>query len=165
MAIYGTSIASNPQSVYPENTVDSQDSVEVEPMLTVEQLKTRFLLGIPLVSQIKNPMTGKPDIWTDPILKDFILRAMNKVTVDIGVDIIPKQREEQHPFDRVHMEQYSYWRTRRKPILSVDQIAIMPAKASVSLRRLFDEIGTVDHVGIEERAAKFTTRSRRRRDV
>ena len=28
-----------------------------------------------------------------------------------------------------------------------------------SFRRLFDEIGTVDHVGIEERVAKYTTRS------
>ncbi len=37
----------------------------------------------------------------------------------------------------------------------------MPAtvKAPASFRRLFDEIGTVDHVGIEERVAKFTTRS------
>ena len=28
-----------------------------------------------------------------------------------------------------------------------------------SFSKLFDEIGTVDQVGIEERAAKFTTRS------
>jgi len=36
----------------------------------------------------------------------------------------------------------------------------MPAaKAPTSLRRLFDEIGTVDHVGIEERVAKYATRS------
>ena len=37
----------------------------------------------------------------------------------------------------------------------------MPAavKAPASFRRLFDEVGTVDHVGIEERVAKYTTRS------
>ncbi len=36
----------------------------------------------------------------------------------------------------------------------------MPAaSAPVSFRRLFDEIGTVDHVGIEERVAKYATRS------
>ena len=33
------------------------------------------------------------------------------------------------------------------------------AKAPASLRRLFDEIGTVDHVGMEERVAKYGTRS------
>ena len=36
---------------------------------------------------------------------------------------------------------------------------LMNAGQSASLRRLFDDVGTVDSVGIEERVAKFTTRS------
>ncbi|MCF3650519.1 deoxyribose-phosphate aldolase [Synoicihabitans lomoniglobus] len=35
----------------------------------------------------------------------------------------------------------------------------MPLGAPVALRRLFDEIGTVDAVGVEERVAKYATRS------
>jgi deoxyribose-phosphate aldolase len=35
----------------------------------------------------------------------------------------------------------------------------MPATAQAAFRRLFNEIGPVDYVGIEERVAKFTTRS------
>ena len=35
----------------------------------------------------------------------------------------------------------------------------MPASPTAALNRLFSEIGTVDQVGIEERVAKFTTRS------
>jgi deoxyribose-phosphate aldolase len=35
----------------------------------------------------------------------------------------------------------------------------MSSPAPVAFRRLFDEIGPVDHVGIEERVAKYTTRS------
>ncbi len=35
----------------------------------------------------------------------------------------------------------------------------MPAPAQAAFRRLFNEIGTVDQVGIEERVAKYTTRS------
>jgi deoxyribose-phosphate aldolase len=35
----------------------------------------------------------------------------------------------------------------------------MPSAGPAAIRRLFDEIGTVDAVGIEERVAKFTTRS------
>ena len=35
----------------------------------------------------------------------------------------------------------------------------MPAAASKAFLRLLDEIGTVDAVGIEERVAKYTTRS------
>ncbi len=37
--------------------------------------------------------------------------------------------------------------------------SLMNAGQSVSFRRLFDEVGTVDCVGIEERVAKYTTRS------
>jgi deoxyribose-phosphate aldolase len=44
-------------------------------------------------------------------------------------------------------------------LASKEHRAMSAAKAPTSLRRLFDEIGTVDHVGIEERVAKFTTRS------
>jgi deoxyribose-phosphate aldolase len=35
----------------------------------------------------------------------------------------------------------------------------MPSARPTALRRLFDEIGTVDAVGVEERVAKYTTRS------
>src|SRR5436853_137968 len=35
----------------------------------------------------------------------------------------------------------------------------MSATAHVAFRRLFNEIGSVDQVGIEERVAKYTTRS------
>ena len=35
----------------------------------------------------------------------------------------------------------------------------MPTGTPVAFRRIFDEVGTVDAVGVEERAAKYTTRS------
>src|SRR2546423_15322982 len=38
-------------------------------------------------------------------------------------------------------------------------IVPMPSATRTSFSKLFDEIGTVDQVGIEERVAKFTTRS------
>ena len=48
-------------------------------------------------------------------------------------------------------------------LFSETRMAIVPRMLSTaqqaSFRRLFDEIGTVDQVGIEERVAKFTTRS------
>jgi len=39
----------------------------------------------------------------------------------------------------------------------------MPATPHAALRRLLDEVGTVDAVGVEERAAKYTTRSIKKR--
>src|SRR6185295_7054964 len=40
-----------------------------------------------------------------------------------------------------------------------DDNSTMSAAAQAAFRRLFHEIGTVDAVGVEERVAKFTTRS------
>lgn len=128
MPIYDPNkVAYNPQSVYPEHVVAGQDDVRCEPLLTPNLFVKRFLFGIPLVSQIKNPLTGKPDIKTEDDLKDHLIRAKDFVEQQVGINILPVQRAEPHPFDRVHMEQYGYFRTWRKPILSVDQIAIMPA--------------------------------------
>lgn len=132
MAIFNTS-AQNPQSVYPEHAVDGQDDVRAEPLLTPEKLVERFLWGIPLVSQIKNPATGRPDVKTPDALKDHLIRAKDVVEQQLGINITPVQREEPHAFDRVHMEQYGYFRTRRKPILSVDAIEIRPANNQDSI--------------------------------
>ena len=128
MAIYDPNqIARNPQSVYPEQVVDGQNADRVEPLLTPDKLVERYLFGIPLVSQIKNPMTGRPDVKTPDALKDHIVRALQYVEQQIGIDIQPVQREEQIAFDRIAMEQYGYFRARRKPILSIDELAIVPA--------------------------------------
>src|SRR4030081_2632349 len=35
----------------------------------------------------------------------------------------------------------------------------MPPASQAALRRFIDEVGTVDAIGVEERVAKFTTRS------
>ena len=40
-----------------------------------------------------------------------------------------------------------------------DSCRAMPSTAQAAFRRLFNEIGPVDYVGIEERVAKYTTRS------
>ena len=39
----------------------------------------------------------------------------------------------------------------------------MPTPQHAAFRRLFSEIGTVDAVGVEERVAKYTTRSVKKR--
>jgi deoxyribose-phosphate aldolase len=45
----------------------------------------------------------------------------------------------------------------------VDILPPMPPTAPAAFRRLFSEIGTVDAVGVEERVAKYTTRSIKKR--
>ena len=47
--------------------------------------------------------------------------------------------------------------------VQVDILPPMPPTAPAAFRRLFSEIGTVDAVGVEERVAKYTTRSIKKR--
>lgn len=128
MAIYtGTNSVANPQSNYPENAVDGTEWGRTEPLMNAELLVQRFLFGIPLVSQVINPITKKYDVKTPAVLTDHIVRAVAQVEDAVGINILPVQREEQHAFDRVFLEQYSYFRTRCKPILSVEGLVIRPA--------------------------------------
>ena len=116
----------NPQNVFPEQSVGAQEWARTEGILTANLLVQRFLLGIPLRSRLKNPITGKFDIWTPEILKDCITRAVAEVEIMTGVEIFPVQHDEPVPFDRVEFETYGYFRLKHRPILTVDQIAIRP---------------------------------------
>lgn len=111
--------------VYPENAVASPWP-RCEPLLTPEQLRTRYLFGIPLVSRIKNPITNAPDVITDEILKDYINQAVNTIEAEAGIDIMPTQYEEKLPFDRSEFVQYGYLKVNHKPVASVQSLNVVP---------------------------------------
>jgi hypothetical protein len=115
------------QSLYPENAIDAQEWSRVEPLLTAEQLKRRFLWGIPLVSPIRDPITGKADTMTSEDLKEFVLRAVAQVELDTGIDVFPVQRSEGQDFDRNLLVQYGHLRLDHRPIVSIDKLSIKPA--------------------------------------
>jgi hypothetical protein len=126
MADY-TESATLDQSTYPENAIDAQEWSRVEPLINAEQLKRRFLWGIPLVSPIRDPITGKADVMTNEDLKEFVLRAVAQVELDTGIDIFPVQRSEGQDFDRNLLVQYGHLRLDHRPILSVDKLSVRPA--------------------------------------
>ncbi len=127
MAIYDSNkITENPQGIYPQNAVAGAEWGRTEPLLTPQLLVQRFLFGIPLVSQVVNPLTKKPDVKTPDVLKDHIYRAISTLEAELGIYVFPVQFEEQLPYDRVFLEQWMYIRTKNKPVLSVDQLAIRP---------------------------------------
>lgn len=117
----------NPNGVFPENAIDGKEWSRTQPVLGVDQLKMLYLTGIDLVSQTKNRITGKYDVITDDMLKEFILDAIASVETQFMLDILPVTRAERHPFDRNFMNNYGYFRVQHHPILSVEQIAIKPS--------------------------------------
>lgn len=110
----------------PENAIASIWG-RLEPLLTAEQLRTRHLFGIPLVSRTKDPITGKPMVMTDDLLKDMILRAVSLTETEGGFDIFPVKYREKTAFDRNAFDSFGYMELKRRPISSVDRLSVTPS--------------------------------------
>lgn len=110
-------------AVYPIQATESGWG-RVEPLLTPEKLRMRYLFGIPLVSFFKNPFTGKADIMTDPMLKDFIDRAVNIAEGLLHMDVMPTVRKERHPFDGTLYRSFGFFNTERRPVSAILRLTV-----------------------------------------
>jgi hypothetical protein len=126
MAIYTGRSKGGIGNVYPENAIDAELS-RVEPILTPEQLKTRHLFGIPLVSRMKDPITGKHQVMTSEMLNDIIIGAVNQAERECKIDISPVQRRIKQAFDRVSYEAYGYMSIPFRPVTSIEKLSITPS--------------------------------------
>lgn len=99
----------------------------LEPIISPVQLRAFHLMGIPLVSAIRNPITGRNDVWTDDILKEYINRAVAIAEFDTSLIITPTKFAEKHPFDKSEYESLGYFRVRQRPVSSVEAIKVTPS--------------------------------------
>lgn len=113
-------------SPFPDNAQEAAWG-RVEPLVGAQQVRNRHLFGIPLVSAMKDPLTGKAQVMTDEILKDVIDRAVSLVEMETGLVIFPTQLREKHAFDRHLYESFGYLRLERRPATTVHKISITPA--------------------------------------
>ena len=97
----------NPGDVYLEGAIESTWG-RLEPLITPAQVKSRFLFGVPMVSYLKDPVTGKHQVVTDAILEDLITQAVAQVELKTGTVIMPTQMRSRLPFDRALWESYGY---------------------------------------------------------
>lgn len=96
----------------------------LEPLITPDQLKSRFLKGIPLTLKIKDPSTGKPFMITDEELKDYIDRALDFAEQETGLYFMPTKFSEKLPFQRQDWESLGYFQLPRRPISSIDSLTV-----------------------------------------
>jgi len=105
------------------NTMDS-DITRVEPLISVDELRDIYLFGIPLVSWMPNPITGKRDVMSDNIVKRFIDNAVFLAESELKIVIMPTTRLERKPFDRNEYQSMGYFQLDSKPVLSVEYLNI-----------------------------------------
>jgi hypothetical protein len=113
-------------ATWPPNAIESEWQ-RLEPLITPDLLVQRFLFGIPLVSNMPDPVTGKVQVMTPEMLKDYIDGAVQEAENDTHLAIMPTMFQEKNPFDRNHFLQFGFLQLRRKPIQSIDKLAFTPS--------------------------------------
>ena len=113
-------------SPWPENGIESSRQ-GVEPLITPDLLKTRHLFGVPLVSAIKDAITGKQQVMTDEMLQDYIDGAVSQAELELKIDIFPVKRREKQPFDINLYNSFGYFQLSHRPCTSVDKLSVTPS--------------------------------------
>ena len=137
MAIY-TSGGNNPTTKLtlgaqdPENATADSGWSRSEPLLTPEQLKTRFLFGLPLVSMIRDPRTNKAEVMSPEQVKDFISQALTAAEQDLGMHVLPVQFVERHMWDRNLWLSMGYLKLRERPISSIEEVIVASAAVNAA---------------------------------
>jgi hypothetical protein len=116
-------------SITPEAAIEA-DYGRMEPVIGPEELVQRHLFGVPLVSQTKNPFTGRPDVMSHEMLKDIIDGALQSAEQLLGIDIRPVIHKEKYPFDRNLYEAYGYFQLDSRPVSNLAHVAVAPANGT-----------------------------------
>lgn len=129
MAIYVEN-KEDPTSAYPVQASDSMPLGRVEPLIAPQQLRDRFLFGIPLYSAHKDPVTGRRAAMTDTMLQDYIEGAVSKVEQDAKIDVFPVQHHERVEFDWLHFKAFMRIKVKHVPVRSVEELAVETANGT-----------------------------------
>lgn len=122
MPIY-TGSKSPPGGLHPTNATATTFN-RLEPLLTVDQLKSRHLKGIPLTLKIKDPDTGKPYRIMDEELKDYIQSAVDEAEIETGLTLMPTKFKNKLPYQRQDFESLGYLQLPHRPIASIDSLTV-----------------------------------------
>lgn len=103
----------NPTNAYPVESIFTSGTLKrIEPIVTPELLKSRYLKGIDI---------GK---YSNEEIKDHINLAINEVELMTGLNLDKIQFKERKPFDRDHYREFVYFKLSNGPILSLEHISI-----------------------------------------
>lgn len=106
-------------AVYPVHAQQTSGLLKrVEPILTPELLKSRFLKGVPL--KFRNG-----DQFTDEDLKDRIMLACNEAELLLKTTITREAFKQKVPFDYALYRSYIHITAEHGPIITIEQLAIV----------------------------------------
>jgi hypothetical protein len=110
-------------ALYHENQVATAWG-DSEPLITPDKLKRVHLFGIPLVSAIRDPLTNRPQLMDDTLLKEFITEAVGLAELESKVEIFPRQYVEKQAFDRAAYDMFGFMLLKHRPVSSLEAITV-----------------------------------------
>jgi hypothetical protein len=111
--------------VYPNNQIHADDSwLETEPLITPQKVKSLHLFGIPLVSGMRDPNTGKNDVFPMSQMAEHIDYAVATAELETGLTIFPRQFDKSMPFDPQEYKSFGYFQLPYRPIASIQEVSI-----------------------------------------
>jgi hypothetical protein len=99
----------------------------LEPLLTAETFKSRFLWGISLVSGVRDPITRRAEVMGADQLTDAIDRAIAEAEAQCHITIMPSVVDEKHAFDLSEYRSWGYFRLRHRPVSSIEYLSVTPS--------------------------------------
>lgn len=106
-------------AMYPVHALETSGLLKrVEPFLTPEQFKSRFLKGIPIAF-----FNG--DVFTNEDIKDRIYLAQNEAELRLKVTLTRELRQEKLPFKQQDYNAFIHLKAEQGPICSIHQLAIV----------------------------------------
>jgi hypothetical protein len=109
--------------VFPIGQV-AADWARTEPLVTPEKLVQRHLWGLPLVSGMKDPITGVAARITSDMLVDFIDKAAATAELDTGLTIFPMQIEKKFEWSLKDYQSYGYFKIPHRPVASIESMTV-----------------------------------------
>ena len=104
--------------IYPPDSVSNPSFPRHDSILTVADLKTRYLHGVVLTDAVGEPLS-------DVAYQTYIAGAISDFEHEYGVPICPTQFvKEPHDYNLQDYQNYSFISLRWKPIISVELVAV-----------------------------------------
>lgn len=129
--------------LYPEGAI-ATTWMHLEPLITPEAVKEQFLWGIPLVSGMRDPESGKVERMGIGAIKERIRRAVAIVETDTSLDIFPRQYIHKLAFDRFDYASFGFLKLPKTPVASIESMTIMPANNTTIFTIPLDWIETAN---------------------
>ena len=115
-----------PGAIVPENAL-ADSRFTLEPLVTVDQLRSRYLFGIPLESPYIDPVTKKRQRMEPAMIQDIINGAVSKAETDLKIDIFPVFRKEKDAFDINLYNSLGYFMLAHRPCTALIKLSVTPS--------------------------------------